>query len=352
MEAFIHRLWPLVVASLLTILSGVIGEPGLTSSDVALNYTTETHASYSSRSSLSPGTPANIDGMNLDDPYLSRQWGPRDIGVSGLWQFTTGDDNVVVAILDTGIDAHHEELANKVVAAVNFTDSPTAEDFYGHGTHVAGIIAASAGNGIGITGLAPGSSIMNVKVADDTGRCLASAIARGITWAVDNGARVINISLELTEPSPMLEEAVDHAWEKGALVIAAAGNEGSEAPIYPAYYDNVISVAALETNGELAPLSNHGDWVDVAAPGYKIYGTLPNNTYGYKSGTSFAAAHVSGLAALLFSLARDSNGNNRINDEVRDAIEVGYRKSEPTGWRMISAASSLDYINRLCPTEP
>jgi thermitase len=208
------------------------------------------------------------------------------------------------------------------VAEVNLTDSPTPSDAYGHGTHIAGIIAASGNNGIGIAGVAPQCRLMNVKVADDKGRCQASAVAEGIIWAVDNGANVINISIELREPSAELEDAVNYAWSQGAVIIAAAGNDGSQSPVYPAYYENCLAVAATKQDGTLAPLSNHGDWVDAAAPGFNIYSTLPQNGYGYKTGTSFATAYVSGLAALLFNVVSDSNGDGRLNDEVRAAIEA------------------------------
>ena len=227
----------------------------------------------------------------------------------------------MVAILDTGIDQDHEDLEGKVVAEVNLTDSPASGDVYGHGTHVAGIIAGSSNNGTGIVGVAPECQLINIKVADDKGRCNASRIASGIIWAVDNGANVINVSIELGEPSPELEEAVNYAWGQGAVVIAAAGNDGVQSPVYPAAYENCIAVAALREDSTLAPLSNYGDWVAVAAPGFNIYSTLPDDSYGYKSGTSFATAYISGLAALLFNEVTDTNGNGRLNDEVRAALE-------------------------------
>jgi len=215
-----------------------------------------------------------------------------------------------VAVLDTGIDEDNQDLADKLKAEVNFTNSPTSDDLYGHGTHMAGTIAA----------IAPECRLMNVKVADDAGRCQASVVARGIIWAVDHGAEVINLSL-CTKSSPDLEEAVNYAWSRGAVIVAAAGNIGKSTPAYPAYYANCLAVAGTNENDSLASLSNHGDWVDVAAPGFNIYSELPHNQHGYKSGTSSAVAHVSGLAALVFSVAEDSNGNGTVNDEVRQAIE-------------------------------
>jgi len=157
-------------------------------------------------------------------------------------------------------------------------------------------------------------------VADDVGRCEPSVVARGIIWAVDHGAEVINISLAM-RASPNLEEAVDYAWSQGAILITAAGNKGGSEPSYPAYYTNCLAVAGTNQNDSLALLSSYGDWVDVAAPGFNVYSELPQNQYGYKTGTSTAGAHVSGVAALVLSVAEDSNGNGAVNDEVRWAIE-------------------------------
>lgn len=270
-----------------------------------------------------PSAPANQpESLILNAPYIDNQWALSKIEASSLWQVTVGSQELLVAVLDTGIDSNHEQLSGQIMAEANFSDAPTPNDIYGHGTHVAGIIAAK-NNGVGVVGIAPECRLLNVKVADDMGRCLASALARGIIWAVDSGADVINISVEIREPLSELEEAVNYAWSQGSLVVAAAGNGGSGSPVYPAYYENCIAVAATEQDDNLAPLSNHSDWVDVAAPGFDIYSTLPDNGYGCKSGTSFACAYVSGMAALLFDVVTDANNDGKFNDEVRSAIEAG-----------------------------
>jgi len=261
--------------------------------------------------------------MASNDDYSGRQWAITKTMAPQAWEVTSGANNVVIAVLDTGIDKQQEDLVGKVIAEVNFTDSPTSEDVYGHGTHIAGIIAAAANNGMGIAGLAYNCSLMNVKVADDRGRFDNAVAARGVIWAVDHGAQVINMALESTEPSSCLEEAINYAWNHGAVVIAAAGNLMGDKVVYPAYYSNCIAVAATDSNDYVVSWSSHGDWVDVAAPGVDIYSTLPGNKYGNKSGTSMAAAHVSGLAGLLFALKSDKNSNGYINDEVRVAIENG-----------------------------
>ena len=247
---------------------------------------------------------------SLDNSYLTERWGISKIEAPRAWQITRGDQSITVAVLDTGINKDNQDLAEKVMADVNLTNSRTSDDLYGHGTHMAGTIAA----------IAPECLLMNVKVADDMGRCEPSVVARGIIWAVDHGAKVINISLAM-QASPDLIQAVNYAWDQGAIIIAAAGNKGGSEPSYPAYYVNCLAVAGSNENNYLALLSNHGDWVDVAAPGFNIYSELPQNQYGYKTGTSSAGAHVSGVAALAFSVAEDSNANGTVNDEVRWAIE-------------------------------
>ena len=247
---------------------------------------------------------------SLEDSYLTERWGVRKIEASRAWQITRGDQAIIVAVLDTGIAKDNQDLADRVVAEVNFADSPTSDDLYGHGTHMAGTIIA----------IAPECRLMNVKVADDRGRCESSVVARGIIWAADQGAQIINVSLSM-RASPELSEAINYAWSRGAIIVAAAGNKGQSEPSYPGYYADCLAVAGTNQNDSLALLSSYGDWVDVAAPGFNIYSELPGNQYGYKTGTSSAGAHVSGIAALVFSVAEDSNSNGNVNDEVRSAIE-------------------------------
>ena len=264
-------------------------------------------------------TPSEV--LTFNDPYWHRQWSLSQNQIQELWSTTNGGSGILVAILDTGIDQDHEDLLGQVVFEGNLTNSPTPTDVYGHGTPIAGIIAAHSNNGVGIAGVAPECQLINIKVADDRGRCDASRIAEGIIYAVDKGANVINVSIELGEPSLELEEAINYAWGQGVVIIAAAGNSGTQSPVYPAGYENCLAVAAIRQDNTLAPLSNYGDWVGVAAPGFSIFSTLPDDGYGYKSGTSFASAYVSGLAALLFGVVTDTNDNGRLNDEVRAALE-------------------------------
>ena len=264
-----------------------------------------------------------------NDEYLGRQWGLPDIKALESWEVTSGNPDVKIAILDSGIDIDHPDLASKVVVSVNFTNSPTVYDILGHGTHVAGIAAAVTNNSIGIAGTGYNCNLMNVKVANDRGESSSSWLAQGIIWAADNGADVINLSLVGGRFCSTVRSAVNYAWNKGVVLVASAGNNRSSMPIFPAAFPNCIAVAATDENDSLAFFSNFGDWVDVAAPGTYIYSTMPNNNYKYYSGTSMSAPFVSGLAGLLFTTALDPkintitdfNENGRVNDEIRYVIE-------------------------------
>jgi thermitase len=276
----------------------------------ASSYLPTTDAVSTDNGSSSTYITASQEAYSSDVSYLVEGWGVSKIEAPEAWQITRGDPSIIVAVLDTGINTDNPDLGERVVAEVNFSGSPTSDDLYGHGTHMAGIIAS----------IAPDCRLMNVKVADDTGKCEPSVVAKGIIWAVQRGAKVINMSLAMTA-SPDLEKAVDYAWNEGAIIIAAAGNKGTSEPSYPASYSDCLAVAGTNENDSLALLSSYGDWVDVAAPGFNIYSELPHNQYGYKTGTSAAAAYVSGVAALVFSVAKDTNGDGAVNDEVRWAIE-------------------------------
>jgi thermitase len=257
------------------------------------------------------------------DPYLANQWDLDKIQAQEAWNITTGNASVTIAILDTGVDQDHEDLRDKIVANKNFTTSSTVDDLYGHGTHVAGIAAASTNNGIGIAGVGYNCSIMNVKVLDDSGSGYYSWIANGIIWAADNGAKVINMSLGGSSSSSTLESAINYAWSKDVVIVAAAGNNGNTKPVYPAYYSNCIAVAATDESDAKASFSTYGTWVDVAAPGVNILSTLPNHknrigilNYGYLSGTSMATPHVAGLAGLVWATPYGTSNAN-----VRSRIE-------------------------------
>lgn len=274
-----------------------------------------------------------------NDPGIieTKQWGMYKVKAAdtegSAWNYSKSDSSIKIAILDTGIDQNHEDLTGKIVNNQNCTDSPTVDDLYGHGTHVAGIAAASTNNGVGVAGLGYNALLMNVKVLGDDGSGYYSWIANCLKWAADNGARVVNMSLGAPFKSSTLENAVNYAWSKGVVLTAAAGNSGNSSPTYPAYYKNVIAVAAVNVSDEKPSWSSFGGWVDVAAPGVDIYSTFPNHSniigklnYDYASGTSMATPHVAGLAALVWSSSYGGNSGS-----VRKQIEATADKIVGTG---------------------
>ncbi|MFH0775601.1 MAG: S8 family serine peptidase [bacterium] len=237
-----------------------------------------------------------------NDTYFDNQWGLEMIEAEAGWDIEKGTEAVIIAITDTGIDYNHIDLKDKVIGSQSFvSDEPDPMDGNGHGTHVAGIAAASTNNGTGTAGVAWGCKILAVKVLNSNGYGEDAWCVQAIKYATDYGARVINMSWGSDEPSNILKDALDYAYNKGVLLIAAAGNDGTSEKIYPGGYENVLSVAATNSNDKKAWFSNYGSWVDIAAPGQDIYSTIPNNKYASFSGTSMATPFVSGLAGLLFS---------------------------------------------------
>ena len=269
-----------------------------------------------------------------NDPYFSDQWGLFKTQAYKAWDLATGSSQVKIAILDTGIDKDHPDLAGKILARINLTTARSDDDLNGHGTHVAGIASAITNNGLGVAGTGFNTSLISVKVLNDNGSGYYSWIVNGIKWAADNEVKIINLSLGGSSSSKSLEDAVNYAWGKGVVLACAAGNDGVSTPLYPAYYQNCIAVAATDQSDQKTSWSNYGSWVDVAAPGLDIFSTLPNHNakitktrnYGSLSGTSMSTPFVSGLAGLLFG-----QNSNLTNFEVRKMIEENADKISGTG---------------------
>jgi len=312
-------------------------------------------AQYVNTACLPSAEPGILEVSAEDHEIVDACWGAALMQVAEAWRTTGSAESTLVAVLDTGVDAGNAHLSSRLEDSVVLTGVPGADDLCGHGTHVAGTIAA----------IAPGCRILNVKVADDRGLCDTASVARGIRLAADRGATVINLSLEVA-PSAELEAAVAYAWGRGAVIVAAAGMPSAPAaqllaadsypqaglsrsgarPVYPACYAPVIAVTGVTEERRLAPASNRAIWVDVAAPGYRTYSDVPGG-HGYLTGTSSAAAHVSGLAALLCSLAQDRNGDGFVNDEVRRAIESTAlpMNLEGTGSGIVNASAAVAWLD-------
>ncbi len=288
----------------------------------------------------------------LKDPAMQQKWGILLTDSEKAWRITKGDRKIVVAVIDTGIDTKHPDLKANLwvnpgesgldasgrdkatngldddnngfrddVHGWNFVgNNDDLSDNHGHGTHIAGIIGAEGGNGVGISGVSPKVSLMTLKYYDPKAPGLNNLMntVRAIRYAVSMGANIINYSGGGLEPSDDERKAVAEAKAKGILVVAAAGNEKSNSDIhayYPADYplSNIISITAIDKQKNVLPSSNYGRLsVDLAAPGNDIFSTLPGGTYGYMTGTSQATAFATGVAALLMASNPDLRNPERL----------------------------------------
>ncbi len=268
---------------------------------------------------------AQLDGIVKadevpNDPLFPQMWGMAKIRAPQAWDVTHASAAIRIAVLDCGIyssastfpgpDGYgHIDVRSKVALSANFSVSADTDDWCNHGTHVAGTAAAVTGNAIGVAGVGYNAVLLNGKVLGDDGTGTESAVVNGLVWAANNSAQVVNLSLGVTAAcSPVLQDAVNYAWNRGAVVVVAAGNDGSSPGSNLARCDNTVSVAATDANDAKASFSSYGPNVDVAAPGVGILSTDDVGDYETKSGTSMAAPHVSGLAALVWATGQTTNG--------------------------------------------
>lgn len=266
-------------------------------------------------------------------PAESLPWGVDRIGADLVWdqnhdlQVDTGANagaGVKVAVLDTGIDLDHPDLRANVKGGVN-TINPrkSADDDNGHGTHVAGIVAA-VDNAIGVLGVAPRAWLYAVKVLDRQGSGFVSDIIEGLQWCIDNGMQVVNMSFGTSSDVQSFHDAIVAAYNAGLVLVAAAGNSGpgDDTVLYPARYPEVIAVSATDKSDAVPYWSSRGPEVELAAPGVDVYSTYKGGGYATLSGTSMAAPHVTGVAALVIAGGiSDGNGNGVVNDEVRSRLQ-------------------------------
>ncbi|NLY75113.1 MAG: peptidase S8 [Firmicutes bacterium] len=310
-----------------------------------------------------------------DSDYPKQKWNYEMIHLPEAWEIQKGNTNVIVAVIDSGVSLSHEDLAENLVAGYDFVDDdddPSDSGYHekapmSHGTHVAGIISAVTNNNKGVAGVAWNVKIMPVRVLGPDGSGDVGAIASGINWAVTHGAHIINLSLGEKIPAAygpqVIKDAIDAAVNQGVTVVAAAGNE-STSVAFPANYQPVIAVAALNDGGLRANYSNYGPEICVAAPGggattdpedgvtRNIYSTYyektssgGTNKYGYLSGTSMACPHVSGVVALLYSKGITSPAaiRERLQATAYDLGDSG--KDDLYGYGRIDAYAALNGVN-------
>jgi subtilisin family serine protease len=273
-----------------------------------------------------------------------------DIRVLEAWDITRCSPRIVIAIVDTGVDPHHPDLSAKLAPGATFARGTTStSDGEGHGTAVAGIAAAATNNSLGIAGVCPLGRIMPIKVVDSVGAATFAAEARGIRWAVDHGARVINVSLANPQNSSRVRAAVAYAYDHGVVVVAGTGNAGVGTPMYPVAYPHVLAVGGSDNRDRRWPRSNYGPKDLVLAPSVGIFTTSSHgnlNSYGEWTGTSMAAPQVAGLAALLLSIRPDLTADQIISAIERGADPVegqtGYKRED--GWGRIDCYRSVRIV--------
>jgi thermitase len=285
-----------------------------------------------------PAAPAATRAATVNDAFWPKQWGLRNAGGTRLWRWGHGSPRTVVAVLDTGVDAGHPDLHGAVVPGWNtLAGSADTHDDNGHGTLVAGIIAARAGNRTGIAGYCWSCSIMPVKVLDGAGQGSGPAIAAGITWAVAHGAAIVNMSFTLDQPDTAVEAAVANAISRHVIVVTAAGNAGGDGVTYPAALGGVLSAGGVDPAGALYSWSTFGPWTTASMPGCNETTSL-GDWYTQFCGSSSAAAALSGLLALAASDAPHARG--RLAALLRQHVATPRRRVDAAGF--LAAAAKLE----------
>lgn len=260
-----------------------------------------------------------------NDPYFTsgQQWHLGKIQAPGAWDVSTGTTSVVVAVVDTGVNFSHPDLQGRLLGGYDFVNSDSnPSDDNGHGTASTGVIAACTNNAVGVAGVTWQTPVLPVKVLDGSGSGSYSNVAAGITYAADNGARIINLSLGGTYSSSALQDAVNYAWSKGVVIVAAAGNNGNSTPVYPAACTNVVAVSATNLSDARTSWSNYGSYVDIAAPGENIYTTYGSG-YSSVNGTSFSSPITAAVAALIASTEPRLSNSQTVDVLLKNADDIG-----------------------------
>lgn len=286
-----------------------------------------------------------------DTLYRKYQWNFPMIRAQQGWSIARGAPGVIIAVLDTGVQTDHPDLRGRLVRGTNLVDPGNAvTDDVGHGTHVAGIIAAKVNNKVGVAGLSWYNRIMPVKVLDASGSGSTASVAEGIIYATDHGAKVINMSLGNYAQSKFLHDAVRYAADHDVVLIAASGNDATKRPGFPAAYPEVLAVASVDRDGHHSEFSNYGKYIDVAAPGASIASTFTDSGYAALSGTSMASPHVAALAGLIRSVNPKLKRMQVMQLIRKSATDRGKRgKDSRYGYGIMNVAKALKLAQKSKP---
>lgn len=289
--------------------------------------------------------------LTPSDTTYPSQWHLPKIAAPQGWDLSTGSKSVPIAIIDSGIDADHPDLAAKLLPGYNFLNGTTVtDDLFGHGTAVAGSAGAIGNNALGVAGVAWDNPLMPLVVLDTNNYATYANIASAIIRAVDQGAKVLNISIGGSSASITLQSAVNYAWSKGAVIVSSAANYSVSTPYYPAACENVLAISATDKYDALSSFSNFGNWIDLAAPGSTIYTTNRGGGYGAWNGTSFSAPIVAGLAGLIWSVNPALTNAEVVEILKQGADDLGTAGFDPYfGFGRINVYNSLQLAQSFAP---
>jgi subtilisin family serine protease len=292
-----------------------------------------------------------------NDALYTRQTHLPQIRAEQAWDISTGDQGVIIAVVDTGVDPDHPDLKDKIIGGRNIYDSNDRfDDVMGHGTLVAGVAAASSNNGIGVTGIAWESPILAVRVGNAEGLSSSQHIAAGILWAVSNGAKVINVSFAPLWSDRVVKSAAQQAYQRGCLVVISAGNAGGLNTVTG--FEEVMFIGAITPENQIASFSDRGPFVDLVAPGTAIRSTSFDGDYGMANGTSFSAPIVVGVTALAWSVNPGLRPVTIREAILSTAVDLGSAGEDDTFGRgavdaaaaVQKAAQSFDPLDTTPPT--
>lgn len=293
-------------------------------------------------------------GAVPNDPSFASQWHLAKIQAPAAWDVTTGSASLPIAVIDSGVNSAHPDLAGRITAGWSFLlGNSNTSDVLGHGTAVAGSLGAATNNLIGVAGVTWRNPIMPLVVLNSNDYASYSDIASAIMYAADHGVRIINVSIGGTSSSSLLQSAVNYAWNKGAVVFAAAMNNSNSTPNYPAACNNAVAVSATTSSDLLASFSNYGTWIDLAAPGNNILTTNNSGGYSYWYGTSFSSPITAGVAALVLSADPALSAPGLVSLLESNSDDLGTAGFDiQYGWGRVNAAKAVSAARAISGSAP